>query len=199
MLALIESLHINLVDFMFINFSMMIVFAGALMNFLEPHLPQFITQSFRYGKHESKGEKNPLVCLLEVPKSWFKHFYVFALGWSALALYLTVKGIIFRTSAPEFVLRTHGQDFSFRNLRMGQIICCILFHLVWREQYKSNMIFVNLRKDKSGKQVTEDHLIPSGRLFHLITSPHFLCEILMYVLIFCIIPQSSSWMYCTIW
>lgn len=104
MLALIESLHINLVDFMFINFSMMIVFAGALMNFLEPHLPQFITQSFRYGKHESKGEKNPLVCLLEVPKSWFKHFYVFALGWSALALYLTVKGIIFRTSAPEFVL-----------------------------------------------------------------------------------------------
>lgn len=89
---------------MFINFSLLIVFAGALMNFLEPHLPMFITQSFRYGKHESKGEKNALVCLLEVPKAWFKHFYVFAFGWSVLAFYLTIKGIIFKSSAPEFVL-----------------------------------------------------------------------------------------------
>lgn len=89
---------------MFINFSLLIIFTGVLMNFLEPHLPLFITQSFRYGKHESKGAKNPLVCMLEVPKAWFKHFYIFAFGWSAFALYLTMKGIILKTAAPDFVL-----------------------------------------------------------------------------------------------
>lgn len=102
--SLIESLHINLLDFMFINFSVFIIFAGALINLVEPYLPLFITQSFRYGKHESKGEKNAFVCLLEVPKAWFKHFYVFAFIWSASALYLTIKGISLKTTAPEFVL-----------------------------------------------------------------------------------------------
>lgn len=61
------------------------------------------------------------------------------------------------------------------------------------------MIFVNLRKDHNGKQCTEEHRIPYGRYFNLVTSPHYLFEILLYVIIFCIIPQSSSWMYCTMW
>ncbi|KAL5292509.1 SRD5A3.2 family protein [Megaselia abdita] len=278
MLSFIGSLNINLIDFMFINFSLLIVFAGALINFLEPHLPLFITQSFRYGKHESKGEKNEFIRLLEVPKAWFKHFYVFALGWSVFALYLTIKGIILKSSAPDFVLDaldflggssqrvvllsshetlivltlltlqcvrrfyetnfvqifsskskinvshylvgylhyfgaivavllnaegfvrgTHGHSFSFRNLKVAQVICCMIFHMCWREQYKSNMIFVDLRKDKAGKQVTEEHRIPTGRLFNLVTSPHYLFEILIYVVIFFIIPQSSSWRYCTLW
>lgn len=96
-------------------------------------------------------------------------------------------------------LGTHGHNFSFSNMKVAQVICCMIFHMCWREQYKSNMIFVDLRKDEDGKQVTEEHRIPTGRLFHLVSSPHYFCEILMYVVIFCIVPQSSSWMYCTLW
>lgn len=97
------------------------------------------------------------------------------------------------------ILGTYGHSFSFRNLKVTQVLCCMLFHMCWREQYKSNMIFVDLRKDESGNQVTEEHRIPTGRFFNLITSPHYLFEILIYTIIFCLIPQSNSWMYCTLW
>lgn len=89
---------------MFINFCVLTLFVGALVNLVEPHLPLFIRQSFRFGKHEWKGEKNAFVSLLEVPKAWFKHFYIFAFGFSIFALYLTIKGIALNSSAPDFVL-----------------------------------------------------------------------------------------------
>lgn len=154
MLSLIESLHINLIDFMFINFSLLLVFVGALLNFLEPHLPLFLTQSFRYGKHESKGEKSALVCLLEAPKSWFKHFYIFALGWSVFALYLTLKGIILKCTAPEFVL--DALDFlggtSQREVLLSShetlIVITLLTLQCVRRFYETNFVQIFSSKSK---------------------------------------------------
>lgn len=101
---LIDKYNINIVNTIFIGFTVIIVIFGSLLNFVEPHLPAFIRQSFRYGKHCYKGPEDKLVSKLEVPKSWFGHFYVFAFSWSMLALYLVLKGIIMHNIAPDYVL-----------------------------------------------------------------------------------------------
>lgn len=82
---------INLVDFIFISFTITMVIFSVLINSIEPYLPVSIRQSIRYGKFAYKGkDQDKLVSLLEVPKSWFKHFYVFAAVYSTLGMLLTL-------------------------------------------------------------------------------------------------------------
>ncbi|KAH8263493.1 hypothetical protein KR044_009756, partial [Drosophila immigrans] len=102
---LIDQYQLNLLQCIFIIFILTMVVLGSLMTLVESHLPNSIRQSFRYGKHSHKGETDALINHLEVPKAWFSHFYVFAFGWSLLALYFIIRGVISREIAPEFVLR----------------------------------------------------------------------------------------------
>lgn len=68
----------------------------------------------------------------------------------------------------------------------------LIFLWCWQEQLKSNLIFANLRKDKkSGKVVTEDHGIPHGRLFEKVSSPHRMCELIMYTVLVLLIPTKT--------
>jgi 3-oxo-5-alpha-steroid 4-dehydrogenase 3 len=47
-----------------------VVILGGLVNLIEPHLPTFITQTFRYGKFAYTGptDKNAIIRPIEVPK-----------------------------------------------------------------------------------------------------------------------------------
>lgn len=94
----------NFIDLIFINFIIVIVILGALINFIEPYLPIYITQTFRYGKHSYKGVPNKLAQLSEIPKSYFKHFYVFALIWSILITYFVTWTYLGGYTIPEFVV-----------------------------------------------------------------------------------------------
>lgn len=102
----IKNLHLtmNFIDLIFINFIVVIVILGALINFIEPYLPIFITQTFRYGKHAYKGAPNKIAQLSEIPKSYFKHFYVFALVWSILITYLVTWTYLGGYAIPDFVI-----------------------------------------------------------------------------------------------
>ncbi|XP_030556806.1 polyprenol reductase [Drosophila novamexicana] len=102
---LIDQYKINLIQVIFIVFIVTIVLLGSLMTLVESHLPNCVRQSFRYGKHSHKGETDALISHLEVPKAWFSHFYIFAFGWSLLALYFISSSILTQTAAPEYVLR----------------------------------------------------------------------------------------------
>ncbi|XP_030383597.1 polyprenol reductase [Scaptodrosophila lebanonensis] len=102
---LVDQFEIDLIKVIFIVFIATIVVFGSLMTLVEAHLPNSIRQSFRYGKHSHKGPTDAIVSYLEVPKSWFKHFYMFSLVWSLLALYLIASVIAGQIEAPEYVLR----------------------------------------------------------------------------------------------
>lgn len=95
---------INIVDFIFINFICTITILGALINFIEPYLPILITQTFRYGKHSYKGAPNKLAAMCEIPKSYFKHFYVFALVWSTACMYLVTYVCVGGYPTPQWVI-----------------------------------------------------------------------------------------------
>ncbi|KAH8269720.1 hypothetical protein KR018_002063 [Drosophila ironensis] len=261
---LIDRYKVNLLQLLFGTFIATIVFFGGLMTFVERHLPNSIRQSFRYGKHCFQGELDPFIAWLEVPKSWFSHFYVFALGWSWLACYIVVSTILSGHEAPEYVLRfldfmgggrsqrkvetdsttalvgtvmltlqctrrfyetnfvqifskqskinlshyavgyahyfgtvialmsntagfvrgSQPIEFSGDKLTGQHILYLFVFALAWQQQYASNMILVNLRKDpRTGRVKTEKHLLPKGGLFNVLSSPHMFLEVVMY---FCI-------------
>ncbi|EDW04062.1 polyprenol reductase [Drosophila grimshawi] len=102
---LIDQYKINVIQLIFITFIITIVLLGSLMTLLESHLPNCLRQSFRYGKHAHKGATDAIVSHLEVPKAWFSHFYIFALAWSMLALYLISSAVWHQNGASEYVLR----------------------------------------------------------------------------------------------
>ncbi|CAK1578007.1 unnamed protein product [Parnassius mnemosyne] len=109
-----------------------------------------------------------------------------------------------------FILATVGEAPLFcgdrvkENIRWidtrTQILCipCILiFLLASYEQYKSNVILANLRKDKkTGAVVTEEHRVPRGRLFECVSSPHRLCEVILYIVIAVLIPTKTMIIMC---
>lgn len=96
-------MNVNIIDFIFINFIVTITILGALINFIEPYLPALITQTFRYGKHSYKGEPNKLAQMFEIPKSYFKHFYTFALIWSTGIMYLVSHVYLLGNTVPTSV------------------------------------------------------------------------------------------------
>ncbi|XP_073826227.1 polyprenal reductase-like [Musca autumnalis] len=276
----VKNNKINLVNVIFIGFTVIIVIFGSLITLVEPLLPDFIKQSFRYGKHKHNGPEISLVSKMEVPKSWFKHFYIFAFSWAMLALYFVLKGIIMHTTAPSYViefldfvaggagnrkivinsnsalvasvlmtlqcarrfyetnfvqifsktskmnlshymvgylhyfgaivallLNTEGfvkgslpSSFSFTKITLLQYVCIFVFHFSWSQQYKSNMILVNLRKNpNTGKVETEKHLMPMGGFFNVVSSPHMLFEILMYISLLGIVGASLTWKLVVVW
>lgn len=95
----------NLIDLLFIQFTIVIVVLGSLMNLVEKYLPSYVKQMFRYGKHSYKGDdkKGGLINSIEIPKSWFKHFYVFAIVWSWLGFLLAVA-VYFYDYQPQALL-----------------------------------------------------------------------------------------------
>lgn len=96
---------INFVNILYINLILVIVILGSLIQFIEPYVPVSIKQTFRYGKHSFKGEGNVLVSKMEVPKSWFKHFYVFAFLWSVGGWWITFQCFIQGKQVPSFVIQ----------------------------------------------------------------------------------------------
>ncbi|XP_022124057.1 polyprenol reductase [Pieris rapae] len=78
-----------------------------------------------------------------------------------------------------------------KRTKLLAIPCILMFTWAFYEQYKTNIIFANLRKDKSGNVITETHKIPHGRLFNHISSPHRLCEIIIYTVLIALIPTKT--------
>ncbi|KAG5670163.1 hypothetical protein PVAND_000444 [Polypedilum vanderplanki] len=269
----------NLINLLFIQLTVVIVILGTLMNLIEKHLPTNVKQMFRYGKHAYNGEKSDkLVSKIEIPKTWFKHFYVFALFWSWSAVILSIAIYFFDQKPHEYFIKyldlSCGQDrkaetsplltlstlilmtlqctrrfvetnflqifskkskinlthymcgylhyygvivliiaksegftrdqniplITFKSSEMFRVfIATMLFIYLWYKQYESNMIFINLRKNKSGKVTTEIHLMPKGGWFEYVSSPHMTSEVGMYLVLYILLFQNTSYIYCLLW
>ncbi|CAD7082377.1 unnamed protein product [Hermetia illucens] len=146
---------INFLNFIFISFILVIVIFGALINFLEPYLPTIIKQSFRYGKMSYKGDQSRITSLLEIPKSWFKHFYVFSLIWSIAAVALAARCyLVSLQSAPTVVLWfldivTGSKE---RQVEVDSTTCLIAVVLIFlqcaRRWYETHFIQIFSSKSK---------------------------------------------------
>ncbi|KAJ8933464.1 hypothetical protein NQ318_011287 [Aromia moschata] len=79
-----------------------IILIGSLLNAFENMLPIFLIKMLRYGKFTCKAQlpKMYSTFILEVPKSWFKHFYILAVLTYSYIVYLTISTYIFKKEIP---------------------------------------------------------------------------------------------------
>ncbi|XP_052896600.1 polyprenol reductase [Anopheles moucheti] len=147
---------INLINFLFVNLIVTVVVLGGLLATIEKHLPTAIRQTFRYGKHALKDTPDRLVSLLEVPKAWFKHFYVFAAVWALAGFAVMMGTYISGKPAPEYVISF--LDTMATNRRMVRttptetmiamtlitLQCLRRFYETWFVQVFSSKLKINL-------------------------------------------------------
>lgn len=153
---IVDQYNIHIVNTVFVTFIIAIIIAGVFSR-MEAVCPTFIHQIFRYGKHSYKGAINPWITKLEVPKAWFAHFYVFAFGWSTIALYLILKSVLFQQPAPEIVLSFldligGGSNNKKRPVvlssRQALIVAVLIFLQCVRRFYETNFTQIFSKKNK---------------------------------------------------
>lgn len=93
-------LSVNFIKIFFSLMTISIVICGSLINFLEKHVPVFIVRTFRYGKFSYQGPYNSLLKPIEVPKSWFRHFYIFSSVLCCFALWFAFGSYILNIPVP---------------------------------------------------------------------------------------------------
>lgn len=89
--------------------------------------------------------------------------------------------------------------FQLKEITLGNIYGTALFLWAFYHQYKAAVLLANLRKDKKGSVVTHEHRVPQGDWFELVSSPHNLAEILMYLALTFILLGSSTWPVVFLW
>ncbi|KAG9511057.1 Polyprenol reductase [Fragariocoptes setiger] len=83
---------------------------------------------------------------------------------------------------------------TYHFLKPCHVIGVLLF--IWSSfvQFESHQILANLRKDKSGRVITHQHSIPRGKWFDIVSCPHYMAEILIYLSISIVLGgQSLTW------
>lgn len=106
---------INYVQLIFALLTSSVIALGSLINYFEKYLPAFISEIFRYGKFAFNDKKQSLIKPVQVPKSWFKHFYVFSSFLTLFALYVVIQAYIFEIGPPLWLSKL--LDISCGNLR----------------------------------------------------------------------------------
>ncbi|XP_046814992.1 polyprenol reductase-like isoform X2 [Vespa crabro] len=95
-------MDVNFIRYLFIFNSCFFTILGFIVIYAEPYLPVLITRTFHYGKHAIKIHQ-PIVAKTEVPKRWFKHFYLFATSVSTCFLILFFYTYFMNGTIPEII------------------------------------------------------------------------------------------------
>lgn len=94
-------LFLNYIQLAFLSVILVLILFGSLVNLFEKQLPSFVVQTVRYGKFSDKNVKSALV--VQVPKSWFRHFYLYSSSLTAFALYLCINNYVYNENPPQWV------------------------------------------------------------------------------------------------
>ena len=96
---LILSYEINLVWTILLFFSIYMTIFSFLINVLEPFTPKIISDAFGYGK-TTNSNLNIIVKFIQVPKTYFTHFYIFATVFMGILWILTIKIVLLEYGMP---------------------------------------------------------------------------------------------------
>lgn len=92
--------NLNLVKISFSLITSFSILCGSIYNCFEQYLPEFFKRFVKYGKLDNrKSKKN----CMEVPKAWFKHFYVIALSLSIITFLLTTYVYVLGNRMPNWL------------------------------------------------------------------------------------------------
>lgn len=121
---------INYIQLLFSSMVLIMILMSSLINSFEKYLPVFIRRSFRYGKFAC-NESDKFVMKTEIPKSWFRHFYVFSSFISVCALNCAIKVYLHNQSPPEWLERLLDNCFGVFRRGRGDYIEKVKFSLLY--------------------------------------------------------------------
>lgn len=139
-------MYFNLVKCSFIFLAINVLVSGLMVNFCESRLPAAFVQAFRFGKFSYAGKKT-FVSYLEVPKRWFKHFYVVAALNSIFILYLIINTYVLSRPVSGIVMTLLDLfGSSGRSTTMNATTVCLAMALfciqVWKRLYETFFVSV---------------------------------------------------------
>ncbi|OAD52383.1 putative polyprenol reductase [Eufriesea mexicana] len=117
---------------------------------MEPYLPILITRTYRYGKF-SINDYQRIVAKVEVPKKWFKHFYIFAAPTSSYVFYIVLCKYLWKDNITKNIIWILNLCLgSFRQPLVSPestFVATLLLTLhCWKRLYETH--FVNIFSDK---------------------------------------------------
>ncbi|XP_066253784.1 polyprenol reductase [Euwallacea similis] len=134
----------NLISILFCLLTLIMIVWASLINFFEPKLPYILSETFRFGKFGAKSQSKLFV---QVPKSWFKHFYICAFIEFTYLLWLVTTVYLFHMKVPSHI--TYLLDFlcgteriTFVPKHKVFIASCLMTIQVYRRLYESLKISV---------------------------------------------------------
>ena len=109
--------QLNYISILFSLMTTSVILLGSLVNSFEKYIPSIFSHTLRYGKFSCKGEL--FLTTFEVPKAWFKHFYVYSSILSSLSLGFLICVYILKVHVPIFVYDT--LDYLGGSFRLARI------------------------------------------------------------------------------
>lgn len=262
---------LNLLQLAFAFASFFLILLGVIVNWGDKYVPSLILKAYTYGKF---SYKDSVPFTIQVPKRWFRHFYVvssilvftafiilFVLYFkilpdvpevikaplrlfqtesstvpacrSLLAMGLLMIHCFKRFYETHFVsvfsdakmdishyllghfhyigcvlaifceapatISDEKYTFSYLDVRLVHIIAAALFLWSSKSQFDCANILANLRKNKKGNIVNNQHHIPSGGYFELVSSPHLFFEVIIYISLWPILWENTTWPFIVLW
>lgn len=77
---------LNILEFIFLSLAVAVTFTGVLVSKYENHLPAFVIKGFKYGSFAYQGSGGNFLEIIEIPKAYYRHFYLFSSVLSVLTL-----------------------------------------------------------------------------------------------------------------
>ncbi|XP_018404483.1 PREDICTED: polyprenol reductase [Cyphomyrmex costatus] len=139
-------MDINIIRNFFIFSAMNIILASLLLNLLESQVPILIKRAFYYGKFDTTTP-NLIAAKLEVPKRWFRHFYIFCAPLMTFTIFFLCHIYLNNIEVPEVI-------FTFLDALLGTsrkplisaeeaILVFFLFNIhCWKRLYET--CFINV-------------------------------------------------------
>ena len=166
------GVEVNLVWFILIFFTIYMVIFSFLINVLEPFTPKIICDAFGYGK-TTNANLSKFVRMIQVPKSYFKHFYIFAVLLMGFLFILCIRILIFEENLPtwmkDFFKWFCHPDLKTSTTPEGILIVMLLFNVqCWRRLYEC--LYINI--DTGSKM---------NILHYIVGFAHYFCAAIGYL------------------
>ncbi|XP_045123624.1 polyprenol reductase-like isoform X2 [Portunus trituberculatus] len=100
------------------------------------------------------------------------------------------------SQAPGFT--TPESHIVFSGIEIQHVIGTVIFLFGFVVQHWSLCLLAGLRKNR-GKNLQEKYLMPEGGLFEVVSCPHMLAEVLLYIGLLVILGLGNDWLWVTLW
>ena len=138
----LDSISLILYLYWICDFLLVLYGLPTTLDWISP--PEFLRELFLYGKTREAEVKNPLVKFIEIPKAWFKHYYIYGVIVSSYMVAVTAGCFIFNHDIPgrNFLMNFIGDRTPVLDEYAVIMICLMMLFQHCRRIYEC--IFVSV-------------------------------------------------------